>query len=161
MFVYYTKETQDDGTILLVPTSIDLTEFNMTINNSGHIRLTKRQVKVDVLDPGSKVSFKGSSVQSCTMNDKPLTTLYFNHILRTVYHEIDDGVKIITNTRLNICTVDRSDKGFQFIPELGISVQGVNSDSCIQEIICQCRKNNISIHMEVKLADDSIVLVSS
>ena len=51
-------------------------------------------------------------------------------------------------------TIKKEDEGFYYLDKLGISVQGVDSNKCIFEIINQCIENEINILMKIKLIDD-------
>ena len=52
-----------------------------------------------------------------------------------------------------------TDKGYKYIDDLDISIQGTDSKSSLYEIFNQCKKNNIKLKMEIKLDDSSKVLI--
>ncbi len=56
-------------------------------------------------------------------------------------NQINDGTKIIKNTKLNIKTIKKEDEGFYYLDNIGISVQGIDSNKCLNEIISQCMEN--------------------
>ena len=53
-------------------------------------------------------------------------------------------------TSLNIKTTKKEDKGFYYLEELGLSIQGVEKGKCLYEIALQCIENVIKINMEIK-----------
>ena len=77
--------------------------------------------------------------------------------MKYIYDHINDGSKIIKHSILNIKTVKKTDNGFQFIATLGISVQRVDSNKCLLEIIEQSTKNKIHISIRIQLLDNSII----
>ena len=50
-----------------------------------------------------------------------------------------------------------NDSGFYYLDNLGISVQGVDSNKCILEIINQCLNYNIKIMMKIQLENNKII----
>lgn len=71
-----------------------------------------------------------------------------------IYNIINDGTHIIKNTELNIKTIKKTTDGYYYLNNIGISVQGVDSNKYISEIINQCIENNITITIIIKLKDD-------
>ena len=63
------------------------------------------------------------------------------------------------NTKINIKTIKKEDEGFYYIPKLGISVQGVESNKCLLEIINQCIENEITISIQIKLKNNLICIL--
>ena len=62
-----------------------------------------------------------------------------------IHKKINDGVKIIKHSVLNIKTIECKTCGYTWNPEVGISSQGVNSNKAILEIVTQCEKKMILI----------------
>ena len=44
-----------------------------------------------------------------------------------------------------------------YLENLGISVQGVDSNKCLLEIVNQCFQNKITLDMKIKLRDESFL----
>lgn len=145
--------------ILLSKINIDLNLFRARFHDNGDILLQKKSnyTITDSIDL-KKYNFQNSIILSCTLNNQPCSKLKYKSILVDVYNLISDGTKIIKNSKLNIKTLKKRDQGFYFIESLGISVQGVDSNKCMNEIINQVIENKIKISMFIKL-DDSIVEV--
>jgi len=83
--------------------------------------------------------------------------LKYKSILEQIYEYIDDGTKIIKNTKLNIKTIKKEDDGFYYLDNIGISVQGVDSNKCLFEIINQCKEYKINLSMKIKLFDETTI----
>lgn len=81
-------------------------------------------------------------------------------LLKKIYKIINDGTKIIKNTILNIKTIKKIDDGYCYIEDLGISVQGVESNKRLLKIVNQCIKNGISIIMKIKLNDETNININ-
>ena len=63
------------------------------------------------------------------------------------------------NTTLNIKTIEYNHRGFYYLEELGISVQGVDANKCLYEIVNQSKKNNINLDIKIKLSDNKLINV--
>jgi len=64
---------------------------------------------------------------------------------------IFNGAQIIKNTSLNIKTKKYTEKGFTYNDNLGISIQGVDANKCLNEIVIQCENNNIKLYIDIQL----------
>jgi hypothetical protein len=51
------------------------------------------------------------------------------------------------------------DSGYYYLDKLGISVQGVDANNCIYEIVNQCIKNNIKLKMNIKLENKDDIII--
>jgi hypothetical protein len=85
------------------------------------------------------------------------TKLKYKTIRDFIYKLIVDVNIIMTNTIANIVKGNKIGNGFSYISELNISIQDLNANTCIVEIINQCKKNNISINMQIKLKNNEII----
>ena len=97
---------------------------------------------------------------SCLLNDNEIIKLKYKSILENIYKIINDGTKIIKNSKLNIKTIKKLDEGFYYLEDLGISIQGVDSNKCLLEIINQCIENEISLIMKIKLNDETNININ-
>ena len=151
----YMMTKHDDGSILLEPIqSADTCAISYEIvnNDNGDITLKKiTTIKITNESDLQSHDFTTSCITSCIINDCFIGRQPYKGVLDRVYKTIGDGVKIIKHTTLNMSTLERNDKGFQYNKDIGISVQGVSCNRCISEIVSQCIKNAISINMNIKL----------
>ena len=86
-----------------------------------------------------------------------MTKNKYKSTLYNIYNLINDKIKIIKNTKLNIIALKKVDNGFYYSDNLGISVQGADSNKCLLEIITQCIENKIKLYMKIKLIDNNII----
>jgi hypothetical protein len=98
----------------------------------------KNANKIDIKD-----DLKKSIISECIIDNKQINKLKYNSVLEQIYKIINDGTKIIKNTKLNIKTINKNDEGFYYLENIGISVQRVESNKCLLEIINQCIENKI------------------
>lgn len=157
---YYEKNIIDDDTIILKKCKIDYDKYNVSQDNDGNIILKKK--KIIILENDNLLSnydYMFSKILYCKINNEKLDNnkLKYNNILKNIYSIIGDGTKIIKNSTLNIKTTVEIKKGFEYLENLGISYQGIDSNKCINEIIKQSVRNNISIIIKIKLKNDNIL----
>jgi hypothetical protein len=145
----------DNGDILLQKIVIDNLNY-IVINKENGDKLLKKITNINITDikDVKDYDFKKSIIFECSIDNKEFNKLKYKSILEEIYKIINDGTKIIKNTKLNIKTIKKEDKGFYYLDNIGISVQGVDSNKCLLEIINQCIKNKIKLSMKIKLIDD-------
>ena len=113
----------------------------------------------DLIDFIKKINtFINSEIIKCIINNINCDKLKYRTILNMIYEIINDPIKIMSRTKLNIKLIEDKEKGFYYIKKLGISVQGCDSNKCLLEIINQCIENNIMISMEIKLINSVVKL---
>jgi len=107
-----------------------------------------------------KFDFANSIIIYAKINDIEFDKLKYRSILNYVYSIISDEVVIIKNSLLNIKIGQKDDDGFNYLENLKISVQGVDSNKCIKEIINQCIENEISINLKIQLNDFRYITIN-
>ena len=143
---------QDNGNILLEKVNIDINDYTI-INEENGNKLLKKITDVEIKDIRDirNCDFKKSSIIECIINEIVFNKLKYKSILEQIYKQINDGAKIIKKTKLNIKTIKKEDEGFYYLDDIGISIQGADSNKCILEILNQCIENEISLSMKIKL----------
>ena len=128
----------DNGDILLQKIILDSTSYTI-INNDNGDKLLKKITNVNItnIKDIKEYDFKKSFVIECLINKIQFNKLKYKSILEQIYNIINDGTKIIKNTKLNIKTIKKEDEGFYYLDNIGIAVQGVDSNKCLLEIIYQ------------------------
>jgi hypothetical protein len=142
---------------------VDKDEYKIIKKDNGDILLKRRNntITIKTSDDLKAHDFKDSDILSCTINNKDVDKLRYKCILERIYMIIDDGAKIIKNTKLNIKTLKKEDQGFYYLEDIGISVQGVDSNKCLSEIMNQCKINKITVDMKIKLDNGTIIVIIS
>lgn len=148
----------ESGDILLEKNIIDSSNYKVEKQLNGDI-LLKKLIQIDILNIKDLKHYdlKNSEILECSINNKLIAKLKYKSVLEQIYNIINDGTTIIKNTTLNIKTIKKEDEGFYYLEDIGISVQGVESNKCIVEILNQCEKNKINITMEIKLFTNNIL----
>jgi hypothetical protein len=152
----YTIINLYNGDILLEKLILDNINYTITNLDNGD-KLLKKITHINIIDVKN---IKKSIILECLIDNKELNKLKYKLILEQIYKIINDGSKIIKNTKLNIKTIKKEDEGFYYLDTLGISVQGVDSNKCILEIINQCIENEIDLFMKIKLINDITVNIN-
>jgi len=151
----------DNDDILLEKTTIDNTNYIIIKQEDGNILLKKTNF-VDITDIKDikNYDFKKSSILECSINNEEFNKLKYKSILEEIYKIINDGVIIIKHTQLNIKTIKKENDGYYYLDDIGISVQGVDSNKCLLEIINQCIENEIELNMKIKLNNNIIIYLT-
>ena len=148
----YTHTILDNGDIQLKKINIDTSKYNVIHQNENNILLQKQHIihifkAIDII----QYSYTKSKVEYCYVNNTDIGKYKYRTILNYIYELINDGTSIIKNTQLNIKTIKKTDEGFSYLKKIGISIQGVDSNKCLSEIINQCTINNYKLKMKIKL----------
>jgi hypothetical protein len=151
----------DNGDILLQKITIDNTNYTI-INKENGDKLLKKNTHINITDIKDikNYDFKKSSIFDCSIDNKEFNKLKYKLILEKIYKLINDGTKIIKNTKLNIKTIKKKDEGFYYLQNIGISVQYVDSNKCLLEIINQCVENKIELSIKIKLIDEITININ-
>jgi hypothetical protein len=140
----------DNGDILLEKIFIDK-DYIIIIEQDNGNKLLKKIININ------DYNFTKSQILECFINNKEYHKLKYRFILNEIYNIINDGVKIIKNTKINIKTLKKENEGFYYLHNIGISVQGIDSNKCLLEILNQCIENNIKIILKIKLINNNII----
>lgn len=140
----------DNGDILLEKIIIDNKNYIIIDQDNGN-KLLQKIININDYD------FTKSQILECFINDKECSKLKYNCVLNQIYNIINDGAKIIKNTKINIKTLKKEDKGFFFLDNIGISIQRVDSNKCLLEIINQSIENNVKLKLKIKLFNNNII----
>lgn len=137
----YKFKNLDNGDILLEKVVLDNTNYTIINKNNGD-KILKKITTVNITDVNDikKYDFRKSNILLCLLDNDEIIKLKYKSILENIYKIINDGTKIIKKSKLNIKTIKKLDEGFYYLEDLGISIQGVDSNKCLLEIINQCIK---------------------
>jgi hypothetical protein len=132
---------------------INKIEYNMIHQDNGEILLKPitKNITITKKKDLSKYDFCNSVIVVNKINEDVCNKNKYKSILDYIYDIIGNGTQIIKNTTLNIKTIEKTDNGFYYLEDLGISIQGVDSNKCIYEIFQQCKMNNITLELSIKL----------
>jgi hypothetical protein len=133
-------------------------DYQIYPQNNGELILKPLHI-INNLDNLNMFNFCNSQITYCKINNDNHEIYKYKSILNKIYEIIDDGSKIIKNTCLNIKTIGCTDKGFYYLKKLGISIQGVDANKCLYEIINQCIENNINLKINIKLNNNKLINV--
>lgn len=151
----------DNGDILLKKITIDNINYSVITKENGD-KLLKKITNINISDIKDikNYDFRNSVISECFIDNKEFNKLKYKSILEQIYKKINDGTKIIKNTKLNIKTIKKEDEGFYYLDNIGISIQGADSNKCLLEIFNQCIENEIKLSMKIKLNNNIIINIS-
>lgn len=151
----------NNSNILLQKIIVDDENYTI-INKKNGDKLLKKITHIDIvnIENISNYNFSKSSISECFINNREFDKLKYKSILNQIYELINNGTKIIKNTTLNVVTIKKENNGFYYLENIGISVQGVDSNKCMFEIATQCVANNIKLSMKIKLKDETVINVN-
>ncbi len=158
--IYELKEVKQDGTIIYNKKIIDENLYDVAMNNDELILKPKPiQIKIKKLDDFDKnlENFRGSRILDCFIDGKRPFDNNYSCILKDIYKIIGKGKIIAKQTLLNFETIEKKDKGFEFLENLGISIQRKESLYMFEEILNQCIKSGIKIKIEIKFLSGKII----
>lgn len=156
MFMYYEKHL-DNETIVLKPHILKFEDYDVEMLSSGDIILRKKKKLITINDINT-IEFNYSKVLECSLDVE--LELNYTKILKQVYLLIGDATKIIKSTILNIVVGCKTDQGFTYMNDIGISFQRCDSNKTLKEIMTQCSKNKVHIVLKIELVNGNIVHVS-
>jgi hypothetical protein len=154
--MFYEKH-EDNNKIVLRPNILKLEDYDVEMSSSGDIVLKKRK-KLVMVDDIDTIEFNFSKVLECSIDIQ--LELNYTAILKQVYKLIGDATKIIKTTSLNIVVGSKTDKGYTYMNDIGISFQRCDSNKTLKEIMTQCSKNKVHIALKIELDNKNIVHVS-
>jgi hypothetical protein len=151
----------ENGNITLEKIVIDYNKYNIINEKNGNITLEKK-IAINIIDIKElkNYDFKKSIILNCLINDELFNKFKYNQILKQIYNIINDGVKIIKKTKLNIKTIKKLDEGYYYLDNIGISIQGADSNKYILEIFNQYIENNIKLSLEIMLINNIKINIS-
>ena len=94
-----------------------------------------------------------SKILACDINGEKCDVLNYRNILLRIYRLIGKKELIKKNTLVNIEYGNISIRGYRYIKELDMSLQGIDSRMALREITNQCKKNQIKLSLHIKLND--------
>lgn len=152
----YTK--LENGDILLEKVIIDTNNYIIENKESGDKLLKKIQnINIINISDLKNYNFSKSIILECLLDNKEHNKLKYRPIMEQIYKLINDGTKIIKKSTLNIKTIRKEDEGFYYLDNIGISIQGTDSNKCLYEILNQCIENEINIKLQIKTFDNLII----
>lgn len=118
-----------------------------------------KNITIENIKTVKEHNYANSKIKKCIINNLENDEKFdkYKNILTYVYNIIDNGVEIIKNTILNIKTVKKEDDGFYYLEDIGISIQDVDNNSYLYEILNYCSNYNININLSIELENKTII----
>ncbi|WP_144096733.1 T4SS efffector SepA family protein [Croceicoccus sediminis] len=153
-FVTGFGKTADDAieAVLGIAESCDChstTRLSDSVESSGEVRLRD-------CDSSSPPSLKHTTILSAQVNgtSMPRGQNYWNNVMHEATRQAAKTGKsteeIFEHSTANVSLGERSDNGFKFISEAGISIQGQNSDNAWKQIDAMAKLADFQVEVEFR-----------
>ena len=141
-------------------------KMNKEIERLSSIKLdesgrTEEFSMVDVSRNLKKYCFKGKTVNSCLIEGIDVDRRSFWGVIRDLYLLLGDIETIRENLTIPLCEGRRNDKGYVYIKDLDISVQGVSAERSMIEIFSQVLGNDLSFRIEISMYPNRLVFFNN
>jgi hypothetical protein len=130
MEIYKYNELKN-GDILLEKVILDIKKYQIIDEKNGN-KIFRKIKKIKSIEELENYNFAYSKIISVFLNNEVIEINKYKKLLEKIYYTIGDGCKIIKNTTIAIKTIKKTIEGYTFLKELGISVQGIDSNKCIK-----------------------------
>lgn len=137
-----------------------MTEYKYVYDDYASVIINSYVVHVNNINNIYNIDYTHSQCLRCKIDDELIENPKYRKIIHHIYKKINCKTTIIKNTKLNIKTFNKTDQGYYYIDDIGISVQGVDSNKSIEEIINQCG-NNIKCEMKIKLKNGKNIYLNN
>jgi len=144
------SQSETQAVLQLKPNySLQVTDNVITINTDYII----------VTNPNSlgNYNFEGSTITSVNVNDTVLAITSYSDLVTYIYTLINDGPKIISNTRLVVKTIEIVDPNYIYLNTIGIGYETNTSNNYIFEISNQSIINQIKLNMNITLSNGTVI----
>jgi hypothetical protein len=144
------SQSETQAVLQLKPNySLQVTDNVITINTDYII----------VTNPNSlgNYNFEGSTITSVNVNETVLAITSYSDLVTYIYTLINDGPKIISNTRLVVKTIEIVDPNYIYLNTIGIGYETDTTNNYIFEISNQSIINQIKINMNITLSNGTVI----
>ena len=126
-------------------------------NNTSNIKY----IDLTDLEQLAWIDFKDSKIINTKFHFSDISFLSYRKLLEFTYNKINDGVKIIKNSRIPIKTLPTDDPEFVYMDTLGIGYAANFESIQLREIFNQCKHNFLTLNITIELNDGSIVKIQN
>ena len=102
-------------------------------------------------------NFAFSKIKDVFINNVNIKVVSYKQIINSIYREINNVDKILEHTKMSIVQYEKNTSGYKYNKELNISIQGVDANTAILEIVRQCFYNTISCCITIELKDNTMI----
>ncbi len=104
----------------------------------------------------NKTCLIDSIVLSCKINDEEVDRLKYKSILIYIYKKMT-ATMIVQNTEMNIKLIETNENGYTWYKDLGMSIQGKDSNLTFKEILRMIKLNQMKLEIEIQLKNKEII----
>jgi len=126
-------------------------------NNTSNIKY----IDLTDLEQLAWIDFKDSKIINTKFHFCEILFSSYRKLLEFTYNKINDGVKIIKNSRIPIKTLPTDDPEFIYMDILGIGYAANFESIQLREIFNQCKHNFLTLNITIELNDGSTVKIQN
>ncbi len=104
----------------------------------------------------NKICLMDSIVLGCKINDEEVDRLKYKSILIYIYKKMTANL-ILQNTEMNIKLIETNENGYTWYKDLGMSIQGKDSNLTFKEILRMIKINQMKLEIEIQLKNKEII----
>ena len=134
----------------------NIDSYTISFYNNSMI-LNKKILNKLTLKELTNYDFKKSNIIDCKINNIKLDFKRYKPIIFYLYELINNIELVLSNTLLNIKNGKNEDRGFSYLEKLDISIQGVDANKSVQEIVNISKICNIILYIKIKLENNKII----
>ena len=151
----------DMYTVILSSPSQTIWQFNsnytIQLLENNQLQITTKYIVIKNAFLINSYDFTSSTLTSVNINNTVLEITSFTNLLKYIYEQINDGVKIISRSKLSMKTVDTNNPNFTYFENLGIGYQLDTTNNYVGEICNQASINKMSINLNITLSNGTII----
>lgn len=125
--------------------------YTLEILENNTIKIKNKVIAINDKEKLKNYDYSFSEIKKFKVDNKLIRIDNYRRGIDFIHNIIDDGVKIISNTKLNIKTIPYNQKGFSYNEKVGLSIQNVDAAKSLDEICSQAVINKIKLDLEIKL----------
>lgn len=125
--------------------------YTFEVLENKTIKIKNKVITVTNIEKLQDFDYAFSDIIKFKVDNKVININNYRRGIDYIYNIIDDGVKIISNTKLNIKTIPYNQKGFSYNEKVGLSIQNVDARKSLEEICGQAVANKFKLDLIIKL----------
>ena len=151
----------DMYTVILSSPSQTIWQFNsnytIQLLENNQLQITTKYIVIKNAFLLNSYDFTSSTLTSVNVNNTILEITSFTDLLKYIYEQINDGVKIISRSKLSMKTVNSDDPNFTYLENLGVGYQSDTTNNYVSEICNQATSNRMSINLNITLSNGTLI----
>ena len=130
-----------------------------TLPNNEY-QITTTYVLIENPNSLSNYNFEGSTLTGVSVSGTVQSITSYSDLVTYIYKVINNGPKIIYNTKLAVKTIEIVDPNYIYVPEVGVGYQTDTTTNYLFEVCNQASINLIKLNLNITLNSGTLVTIS-